>query len=135
MEKDIKGRVLLADANEDFRGLLQRAIENTGEFTVVGSVGDGTEALRLIEENKPDLVLADVVLPGLDGFGLIRRAPKNRKVKFIVISAFCSDRTAEEAMRMGAEYFIPKPCAADALLERMRAALEAPEQVQQPAEL
>ena len=107
MEKDIKGRVLLADANEDFRGLLQRAIENTGEFTVVGSVGDGAEALRLIEETKPDLVLADVVLPGMDGFGLLRRAPKNRKVKFIVISAFCSDRTAEEAMRMGAEKVFP----------------------------
>ena len=135
MEKDIKGRVLLADANEDFRGLLQRAIENTGEFTVVGSVGDGAEALRLIEETKPDLVLADVVLPGMDGFGLLRRAPKNRKVKFIVISAFCSDRTAEEAMRMGAEYFIPKPCSAESLLERMRAAMEEPEQVPQPAEL
>ncbi len=135
MEKDIRGRVLLADANEDFRRLLQKAIENTGEFTVVGSVGDGTEALRLMEENIVDLVLADVVLPGLDGFALIRRAPKNKKMKFIVISAFCSDRTADEAMRLGAEYFIPKPCETESLLERMRAALEEPEQAQQPAEL
>ena len=85
MEKDIRSRVLLADANEEFRRLLQKAMENTGEFTVVGSVGDGMEALRLIEEQEPELVLADVVLPGLDGFGLIRRAPKNKKVQFIVI--------------------------------------------------
>ena len=135
MEKDIRSRVLLADANEEFRRLLQKAIENTGEFTVVGSVGDGMEALHLIEEREPDLVLADVVLPGLDGFGLIRRAPKNKKTQFIVISAFCSDRTAEEAMRLGAAYFIPKPCATESLLERMRETRQDTEQVDHSAEL
>ena len=54
---DNRKTVLLADANEEFRRLLQKAIENTGEFTVVGSVGDGMEALRLIEEQEPELVL------------------------------------------------------------------------------
>ena len=135
MEKDIRSRVLLADANEEFRKLLQSAIESTGEFTVVGSVGDGLEALRLIEEQEPELVLADVVLPGLDGFGLIRHASESGKAKFIVVSAFCSDRAAEEAVRLGALYFIPKPCKAESLLERMREVCQKPEEAEHPAEL
>ena len=64
-------KVLLADANEEFRALLAGAIEKTGEFTVVGSTGDGAEALRLVEEQKPDLLILDTVLPGMDGFGLL----------------------------------------------------------------
>ena len=135
MEKEIKGSVLLADANEDFRGLLRKAIEKSGEFTVVGSVGDGAEALRLIEEKAPELVLADMVLPGLDGFGLLRRAGAEGKTRFIVISAFCSDRIVQEAMQLGAAYFLPKPCEPESLLERMRAALSKPEASEHPAEL
>ena len=135
MEKNMKGSVLLADANEEFRKLLHKAIENTGEFTVAGSVGDGLEALRFVEEQKPDLVLADVVLPGLDGLGLLQRAPKTEKTQFIVLSAFCNDRIVEEAMKLGAVYFLPKPCETESLLERMRAVLQKPEQLSPPAEL
>lgn len=135
MEKVIRRSVLLADANEEFRKLLQNAIESTGEFVVVGSAGDGVEALRLLEEKAPDLVLADVVLPGLDGFGLLRRGAKAGGPEFIMISAFCSDRAADEAMRLGAAYFLPKPCETESLLERMRTVIQAPEQSTQPAEL
>ena len=52
-----KTRVLLADANEDFRMLLQEMIERTGEFEVVGSTADGEEALQLMTERKPQLLL------------------------------------------------------------------------------
>ena len=50
--------VLLADANEEFRGMLRDAIEKTEEFTVVGSTGDGTEALQILSHQKPDLAVA-----------------------------------------------------------------------------
>ena len=134
MEKVTRGSVLLADANEEFRTLLKTAIENTGEFTVIDAVGDGMEALRVLEAKHPDLVVTDMILPGLDGFGLMRRAGTG-KSRFILTSAFCSDRVVAEAMRLGAVYFFPKPCETESLLERMRAALETPEEVRQPAEL
>ena len=115
-------KVLLADANEEFRALLAGAIEKTGEFTVVGSTGDGAEALRLVEERKPDLLILDTVLPGMDGFGLLSRLPELGGPRAIVLSGFFSDRAATEALRLGAEYYLTKPCQMDALLERMRAA-------------
>ena len=58
--------VILVDANEDFRGLLQEYMERDGAFTVLASVGDGMEALRAVRRLRPDLVVMDVVLPGLE---------------------------------------------------------------------
>jgi two-component system response regulator (stage 0 sporulation protein A) len=132
---DKRSRVLLADANENFRDLLQETIEKTEEFTVVGSTGDGMEALHLCEELRPDLILMDVVLPGLDGFGVMKRLPKEERPQVILISAFCNDRTVTEAMELGTFYFLPKPCEENSLLDRMRAAISAPETVEHPAEL
>lgn len=71
MENRIK--VVLADANENFRTMLQQTIENTGEFDVVGSAGDGAEAWKMIERERPQLVITDVILPELDGFALLDR--------------------------------------------------------------
>ncbi|MEG2175794.1 MAG: sporulation transcription factor Spo0A [Oscillibacter sp.] len=116
--------VLLADANEDFRNLLQETIEKTEEFTVVGSTGDGLEADRLIDEKHPDLILMDVVLPGLDGFSILKKLKLQDLgvPKVILISAFSHDRAVSEAVELGAYYFFSKPCEENSLLERMRAA-------------
>ena len=133
MEK--RSRVVLADANDGFRSLLGEAIEKTEEFTVVGSAGDGMEALRLCEEEHPQLLLTDVVLPGLDGFGLMKRLDRQNGPKVILLSAFCSDRTIAEAMELGAFYFLTKPCEPESLLDRMRAALRVPAQAAHPMEL
>ena len=68
--------VVLVDGNEDFRGLLQEYMERDGAFTVLASVGDGMEALRAVRRLQPDLVVMDVVLPGLDSacFPRLRRS-------------------------------------------------------------
>ena len=119
---DIRRTVLLADANEEFRALVRKIIDETEEFTVVGSVGDGTEALRLAEQEAPDLILMDVVLPGLDGFGVLKslREQEGEMPPVILISAFCSDRVVSEAVELGAAYFLTKPVEQNALLDRMR---------------
>ena len=97
---DVRRTVLLVDANEEFRMLLREEIDQTGEFMVVGSAGDGTEALQLVEQKKPDLILMDVILPGLDGFGVMKKLKLigERTPKVICLSAFCSDRAVAEAM-------------------------------------
>ena len=122
MENRIK--VVLADANENFRTMLQQTIENTGEFDVVGSAGDGAEAWKMIERERPQLVITDVILPELDGFGLLRQLQSlgDRAPKVIVVSAFCMQRTVNQAVQLGVWYFLPKPCSEESLLELMRQA-------------
>ena len=119
---DVRRTVLLADANEEFRALVRKIIDETEEFTVVGSVGDGAEALRLARQEAPDLLLMDVLLPGLDGFGVLKQLRELEKPpKVILISAFCSDSVVSEAVELGANYFMFKPVEENALLDRMRA--------------
>ena len=60
-------RVLLADDNARFRGVLRRLLERDPEIVVVAEAGDGVEALELAEDVRPDVVLMDVSMPGLDG--------------------------------------------------------------------
>ena len=121
---DIRRTVVLADANEGFRTMLRESIEKNEEFTVVGSSGDGTEILDLIQQNQPDLVVMDVALPGLDGLGVLKRLKDEggERPKVILLSAFCSDRVMSEAGELGAYYFLPKPCEMETLLGRMHAA-------------
>ena len=124
---DNRRTVLLADANEEFRGLLRNAIERSGEFTVVGSAGDGMEAVRLIGQYRPGLVVMDVVLPGLDGLGVLKQLKdRGDAAKVIMLSAFCGDRVVAEAMELGASYFLPKPFETEALLDRMHSVFGQP---------
>ena len=70
--------VVLADANEEFRTALKQALEATGEFDVVGCAADGLAAAQDIAERKPQLLVMDLLLPGLDGFGVLEQAAKDK---------------------------------------------------------
>lgn len=120
-----KWTVLLADSSEEFRGLLMAALAETEEFEVVASVGDGAEAARLAEEKQPDLVVMDMILPGLDGLGLLDQLSimKEKRPEVIVLSQFMSERIIAAAMEHGVYYYMTKPCRTESLLERMRQAL------------
>ena len=103
--------VVLVDGNEDFRGLLQEYMERDGAFTVLASVGDGMEALRAVRRLQPDLVVMDVVLPGLDGFGLLSEITQEpRAPHVLILSAWMQEENQYEALRRGADCFLPKPC-------------------------
>lgn len=70
---EIKASVVIADASEEYRTILKKTMESTGEFQVVGSAGSGVEALRLVQQLYPQLLIMDLVLPELDGFGLLKQ--------------------------------------------------------------
>ena len=95
--------------------------------------------MQLVGQKRPDLILMDVVLPGLDGFGVMKKLkqPDGYCPKVIVLSAFCNDRVVMEAVELGAFYFLSKPCEQNALLDRMRMAFGQPavSAEQHPAEL
>ena len=79
--------VVLADANEEFRTALKQALEATGEFDVVGCAADGLAAAQDIAERKPQLLVMDLLLPGLDGFGVLEQAAKDKVQMRIVLHA------------------------------------------------
>lgn len=125
-----EGDILLTFNGEKIRSTehLQAMLEETGEFEVAASTGDGPMVMELVRRTKPELILMDVVLPGLDGFGILRQLaeePGERKV--IVISAFCSQQAVSRAVELGVYFFLPKPVNEESLLELMRQAVH-PEQ-------
>ena len=124
---DKRKTVLLADANEEFRTMLREEIERSEEFTVVGSVGDGAEALSVLTQRRPDLLVLDLMLPGMDGLTLLRQAQEQGPLpKVVITSAFCTDRVVSDAMALGVSYFMPKPCEIGTLLDQMRNVFDQP---------
>lgn len=119
-----RASVVLADASEEYRMMLKKTMETTGEFQVLGSTGSGVEALRLVQQLHPQLLIMDLVLPELDGFGLLKQLQSmgEHAPKVIVVSAFCAQRTVSQAVKMGVWYFRSKPCNEESLLELMRQA-------------
>ena len=116
--------VVLADANEGLRAAMEQAIRSAGEFNVVGCTGDGPSALQLLETHDPQLLVMDLLLPGLDGFGLLEQAAKAKlQMKTIIVSALYRDQIVAQAMNKGVSFFMPKPCEMNSLLERMRQAV------------
>ena len=123
-----KIRVLLADSSEEFRILMKENIEKAGEFTLVGVTGSGREALELTKTAHPQIVLTDVALPELDGLALLQETQKlENPPQTIILSAFCNDRTVQEAVNRGAYYFMAKPVNLSSLFEQMRLAVQTEE--------
>lgn len=118
---EICRKVIVADANDSYRAMLRETIEQTGEFSVIASVADGKSALQQVRELAPDLLLVDVVLPELDGFGVLEQIRREElSVRIIVVSSFFTEQVVAEALEKGAAFFMPKPFENNALLERMR---------------
>lgn len=113
--------VVVAEADEEFRALLREKFEKAEEFELLGAVETGTEALALVQQRWPQLVLAELNLPGLDGLSLLAHAAACRpRPKVVLMSAFYTDRIAAQVCAKGADFFMAKPCEADSLLARCR---------------
>jgi signal transduction histidine kinase len=114
-----QGHILLADDNADMREYLRRLLE--GHYTVE-AVENGTRALEAARARPPDLVLADVMMPGLDGFGLLRElkgAPKTAAVPVILLSARGGEEATVGGLAAGADDYLVKPFSARELLARV----------------
>ena len=118
---ETKMRVLIADPGEDYRRLLAEVIDAEGDMEVVGSTGDGAEALALVRSLQPDLLLMDLVLPNLDGLSLLEKLQQTEDMPAVLVaSGFFNDRAVSSCSRLGIHYFLPKPCDIPALLSHMR---------------
>ncbi|MBR3703995.1 MAG: sporulation transcription factor Spo0A [Oscillospiraceae bacterium] len=114
-----KIKILLADAGDDARVLLQTALERSGKFDVVASTGDGTKVTELVNMHKPDVMVLDLVLPGLDGLSILRRLKDTERPEILVTSNFVRQEMVAEAGNLGAAMFISKPYSEDAMIEHL----------------
>ncbi|MGI6028192.1 MAG: sporulation transcription factor Spo0A [Candidatus Heteroscillospira sp.] len=118
-----KLRVLIADSNEDFRTILTEIISDEEDMEVVASAGDGRQTIELVREHEPDVLLMELVLPKLDGFGVLQQlAELDTKPAVVVTSAFVTDSVMAKCSELGATLFLSKPCDTASILSRIRLA-------------
>ena len=107
-----KIKIVLADDNKDFCQVLKEYLSNEEDIEILGIAKDGIEALDLVKRTQPDLLVLDVIMPHLDGLGVIEKLnamdiPKMPKI--IVLSAVGQDKITQSAINLGADYYIVKP--------------------------
>ena len=120
----IRSRVLVADDNADMREYLTRILDERYE---VEAVPDGEAALASIRARPPDAVISDVMMPGLDGFGLIaaiRADASSRSIPVILLSARAGEEARIEGLGAGADEYLVKPFSARELVARVGSLLE-----------
>jgi len=117
-------RVLIADDNTDMRKYLVRLLAERYEVT---AFANGQAALEAVREQAPDLILSDVMMPELDGFGLLRELradARTRTIPIILLSARAGEESRVEGMERGADDYLIKPFSARELLARVQTHLE-----------
>lgn len=118
-------KVLVVDDNKRIVNLLKEALTKETEIEVVGTASDGEEALKLIHLLKPDVVLLDLIMPKIDGLGVMERLKKRdnsgRNPQIIVVSAVSQESVTENAFALGAAYYILKPFDTRVVVSRVKA--------------
>ena len=119
-----KTKILIADDNERMVNTLRELISSQEDMEVAATASDGIDALEKINMFKPDVVLLDIIMPKLDGLGVIERVrtqdAAEKIPEFIVISGIGQDVVTENAFELGAAYYIMKPFDNDVVLSRIR---------------
>ena len=113
--------VMLADANEEYRLLMKEVIEGSGEFCLAAHTGSGTDALELARRLRPDVVVMDAVLPGMDGFALMD-ALEGVVPGVAMVTGCCQPAVLLEVIRRELRLFLPKPFRDEAFLALLRRA-------------
>jgi two-component system KDP operon response regulator KdpE len=125
-----KGNILVVDDESQITRVLKTTLTSLGYGTRIA--GDGDEALQIMKDWSPDLVITDLSMPNMDGLALCRHIRQSSRVPIIVLSVRGEERTKVEALDSGADDYVTKPFSAQELLARVRAALRRASLPQQP---
>lgn len=120
---DDKLRIVVADDNKDFCEIISEYLNDQEDFEVVGIAKDGMEACELVISLQPDIVILDVIMPHLDGLGVLEKLNSTkleRRPIYIMLSAVGQDKITQSAMSLGAEYYVVKPFDMNVLINRIR---------------
>jgi DNA-binding NarL/FixJ family response regulator len=116
-------RVAIADDNEGVRTLLEVLIELDGRMELVGTAGDGREALKLVATGHPDVILLDLSMPLLDGLQVLETLRKDHpETRVVVYSGFSGAEVQAAAFEAGAADYLVKGVEPEVIIERLLAA-------------
>ncbi len=112
-------RILVADANDEFRSILVDALQAEPDFEVIGDVSDGHDLVHLARAERPDLIVMDLVLGTMDGMDVLDTLPKGM-CSTLVLSSFARGCMADQVAAKGGTYYMMKPCRLSSVVERIR---------------
>jgi two-component system KDP operon response regulator KdpE len=125
-----KGNILVVDDEPQITRVLKTTLSSHGYGT--RTAGDGDEALQLMKDWSPDLLITDLRMPNMDGLELCRRVREKSLIPIIVLSVKGEERTKVEALDAGADDYVTKPFNVNELLARVRAALRRAKAKEEP---
>jgi len=115
--------VVIADDNKEFTEILYEYLTSQSDILVTGIARDGREALNLLYEEKVDVLILDIIMPYIDGLGVLDKLseyPQEKRPSVIVLSSLGNDNYTRKALELGADYYIVKPFGLDMLVTRIR---------------
>ena len=117
---DNQTTVIIADNTEEFCSALTSALQRSDGFQIVGTANDGEQAIRMVMERKPNILVLDMMLAKKDGISVLKAisAVQPRPV-VLATSGFITDYVASAAANLGVRYLMLKPCDMSALVERL----------------
>jgi two-component system KDP operon response regulator KdpE len=130
MAADDKGNILVVDDEPQITRVLKTTLSSLGYGTRVA--GDGDEAVQIMKDWSPDLVITDLRMPNMDGLALCRHIRAQSRIPIIVLSVRGEEHTKVEALDSGADDYVTKPFSTKELLARVRAALRRTSVPEQP---
>ena len=117
---DNQATVMIADNTEEFCSSLVTALQRSEGFRVVGTANDGEQAVRMILEKQPQILVLDLMLSKKDGLSVLKAiSTMDRKPAVLATSGFITDYVASAAANLGVQYLMLKPCDMTALTERL----------------
>ena len=117
-----KINILVADDNKEFANIVKEFLSRYDDFNVVGVANDGNEAVDKILNNKPDVVILDIIMPFIDGIGVMQKINESnmdKKPIVLVLSAVSQEKMTKEAIDLGAYCFMLKPFDLEVLAKRI----------------
>lgn len=121
--QETKIKIVLADDNKDFSQILREFLNKQEDMEVVGCAANGVEACELVKSCEPDVLILDVIMPYLDGIGVLENIQLMNNINkplVVMLSAVGQDKITERALGLGAAYYIVKPFDMDTLTMRIR---------------
>lgn len=114
-------RVVVVDDSQPMCDLLRHQFDGTSDIEAVGIANNGEDALRLVEELRPDVLLLDLILPRLDGMAVLERmAGMDKRPEVMVLSALGGEEFIQEVAQYGVRYYMVKPFNLDLICTRIR---------------
>lgn len=115
-------KVAIADDNREFSEILQECLNREPDIELVGVAFNGEQMLSIIEEKSPDVIVLDIIMPHLDGIGVLERinVSSHKRPKIIMLTAFGQENITQRVVELGADYYVLKPFNMDVLINRVR---------------